>query len=249
MIKINLKLYLVFILAFLVMHFTGLLVKELPYISNAVIVFALVLSTVLLISRVFYASDVESTISEIGFRKACLQEILPGIIISVVLLFMYPLLGYLLGTKIRMTNNWQLNMIGLLLTGGLAEEILFRGFLFRRLRLQMNFKKATLVSAIVFAMAHLLLFMYLNWTVALLSTVLAAGLSLPFAYLFERGGNALWSPALVHATIRTVGLVFTTDQQNFMALSSAWIIMSLVIPYIVLLFYKDFRSVMKGSKI
>lgn len=249
MIKINLKLYLVFILAFLVMHFTGLLVKDLPYISNAVIVFALVLSTVLLISRVFYASDVESTISEIGFRKACLQEILPGIIISVVLLFMYPLLGYLLGTKIRMTNNWQLNMIGLLLTGGLAEEILFRGFLFRRLRLQMNFKKATLVSAIVFAMAHLLLFMYLNWTVALLSTVLAAGLSLPFAYLFERGGNALWSPALVHATIRTVGLVFTTDQQNFMALSSAWIIMSLVIPYIVLLFYKDFRSVMKGSKI
>lgn len=249
MIKINLKLYLVFILAFLVMHFTGLLVKELPYISNAVIVFALVLSTVLLISRVFYASDVESTISEIGFRKACLQEILPGIIISVVLLFMYPLLGYLLGTKIRMTNNWQLNMIGLLLTGGLAEEILFRGFLFRRLRLQMNFKKATLVSAIVFAMAHLLLFMYLNWTAALLSTVLAAGLSLPFAYLFERGGNALWSPALVHATIRTVGLVFTTDQQNFMALSSAWIIMSLVIPYIVLLFYKDFRSVMKGSKI
>ena len=248
MIKINLKLYLVFILAFLVMHFTGLLVKDLPYISNAVIVFALVLSTVLLISRVFYASDVESTFSEIGFRKAGLQEILPGIIISVVLLFMYPLLGYLLGTEIRMTNNWQLNMIGLLLTGGLAEEILFRGFLFRRLRLQMGFKKAAFISTIVFAMAHLLLFIYLNWTVALLSTLLAAGLSLPFAYLFERGGNALWSPALVHATIRTVGLVFTTDQQNFMALSSAWIIMSLVIPYIVLLLYKDFRSVMKGSK-
>lgn len=242
------KRYLIFIAAFLILHFTGLAVIKMPYIINAAIVFVAVLLAIFLPSKWFLEKSFKSTIRDIGFSKVSFKKIMPGIIISALLLTMYPVLGYILNAKINAAENWQLNLIGLLLTAGLLEEMLFRGFLFGGLRRFMSFKKAVFVSTIVFTIAHLLLFLYFSWPVALLSTLLAAGLSLPLAYLFEKGENTIWSPALVHAAIRTIGMVFTTDERNMMALTATWIITSLVVPYIVLVIYRPFRNILtKGD--
>lgn len=239
----NQKLYLVFASAFLVMHFTGNMLMQMPYILNAGLVFAAVLTAVLLLNQLVNDKTVRSTIFDLGFRKTRISGIIPGIFVSVALLCMYLILGYLLDAKVTLADNWHWNVIGLMLTAGLAEEMLFRGFLFGQLRSRTNFKNAAVISTVVFAMAHLLLFTYMSWPMALLSTILAVGLAVPFAYLFERGGSSVWGPALVHTTIRTIGLVFTTSEEKYLALTSAWIISSLVIPYLVLLFYKGFRNI------
>lgn len=235
-------LYLQFILAFLLLHLCGLLFREIPYLLQAILVFTVVFTVLLLLRKMYPGAPLKITAAAIGFRKTTFRHVLPGILVSAGLLGMYPLISLLGKITIQTTADWYLNLAGLLLTGGLAEEILFRGFLFGELRKQMRFKKAVFRSALVFTGAHLLLFTYFPWPLALFSTILAAGLSLPFAYLFEQGQNSVWAPALVHATIRTVGMVFTTGEAGLPLLSSWWILLSLFVPWIILSFYPSFRK-------
>ena len=149
----------------------------------------------------------------------------------------------MLTTCISLADNWQWNVIGLMFTGGIAEEMLFRGYLFGSLRKNMSFKKAVFISTICFALAHLVMFTYMDWPVALLSTILAVAISAPLAFLFERGNYTVWSPAIVHTAIRTIGLVITVDEKHFMQFSLMWITACMILPYIVLMFYKAFRAI------
>jgi membrane protease YdiL (CAAX protease family) len=224
------------------MHFTGMRVSGLPYIVNALIVSAIVLAILLLLLRIG-GDSFKKAFNSLGFGRTDFKRLLPGIVISVALLLMYLLLGFLLNAKVFLAKDWHLNLIGLFLTGGLTEEMLFRGYFFGSLRRKMSFRKASLISAIFFTLAHLVMFTYMDWPIALLSTLLAIATSVPFAFLYEKGNNTVWSPAIVHATIRTVGLVITTDENHFPQFSMLWIVSCMVLPYIVLMFYKDFRTI------
>lgn len=241
--KQTVKLYLSFIAAFFVMHYTGEVLMKLPYISNAVVVFVAVLLTILSLNKLIYDKSIKTSISNIGLRKTNLSGLAPGIFVSAALLCTYPLIGYLLNASITLANSWQWNMIGLMFTAGVAEEMLFRGYLFGSLRRKMSFRKAVLISALCFTAAHLVMFTYMDWPVALLSTLLAVATSVPLAFLFEKGNNSVWSPAIVHTAIRTVGLVVITDEKYFMQFSMIWIAACMIVPYIVLIFYKDFRAI------
>ena len=241
--KQNIQVYFVFFAAFIVMHYTGEALIKLPYIVNAVIVFAAVFIIILLLNRLVHGKSMKTTIHDIGLRKANLSELAPGIFVSTALLCTYPLLGYLLNTGISLTDKWQWNIIGLMFTGGIAEEMLFRGYLFGSLRKSMSFRKAAFISTICFALAHLVMFIYMDWPVALLSTMLAVAISAPLAFLFERGNKTVWSPAIVHTAIRTIGLVVTVDEKHFMQFSLLWITACMILPYIVLMFYKEFKTI------
>jgi membrane protease YdiL (CAAX protease family) len=240
---INYRLCSISTATFLVMHFTGAMVSDFPYIINGSITSVIVLSTLLLLLRWGNDSSLKDAIRSIGLRKTNTKSILPGIILVVVLLLSYPLLSFLLDTKTFLAKDWYLNLAGLFLTGGLTEEILFRGYFFGSLRRQMSFRKAVLISAIFFSLTHLLLFTYMDWPVAFLSTLLAVASAVPLAFLYEFGNKTVWSPALAHTAIRTIGLVVTTDEEHFMQFSLLWIIACITLPYIVLLFYKDFRTI------
>lgn len=238
----NARLYLVFTATFLVMHFTGVLVSGLPYIINGLITSAIVITTLVSLLAWNSHESLENIISSIGFRKANVKAILPGMVISVVLLFSYLLLGLGLAAKVYLAKDWYLNLAGLFLTGGLTEEMLFRGYLFDRVRRNRSFRNASLISAVLFSAVHLVMFAYMDWPVALLSTMLAVASAVPLAFLYEYGNRTIWSPALVHTAIRTIGLVVTTDEAHFMQFSLLWIVSAMVIPYTVLIFYKEFRS-------
>lgn len=241
--KQNAKLYLSFIAAFLVLHYTGEFLKKLPYIFNAAGVFVAVLLTVLLLNKLIHRKSIKASITDIGLRKTNLPGLAPGIFVSAALLCTYPLLGFLLNVPIILADNWQWNIIGLMFTAGMAEEILFRGYLFGGLRRKMSFRKAALISAFCFTAAHLIMFTYMDWPVALLSTLLAVATSVPLAFLFENGNNTVWSPAITHTAIRTVGLVVNTEEKYFMKFSLIWIVACMILPCIVLIFYKGFRAI------
>lgn len=243
-----LRVYLIFFIAFLTMHFTGVLVAGLPYILNAVITMSVVLLITMGLSRWLMGESFATSLFRGGIRLTGWKHLIPGVIVSAVLLLAYLVLGFFLNTKLVLTTHWFLNLTGLSLTAGIMEEFVFRGFLFGYLRQGKSFLQAALISMLCFSLAHLLLFTYIAWPIALLSTVLAAGSSIPLAYLFEKGGNTIWSAAIVHTTIRTIGLVVTTDDQNYSNLASGWIMACLVLPYLVLLFYKDFRQLSAKSK-
>mgnify|MGYP001307796991 CR=1 FL=1 len=233
------RLYFLFTAVFLIMHGTGVVAGQLPYIYNAMISFSVVLLALLVSEKWYSGKTYKKTIEDLGFHSTPFSGIVPGIIISVALLLLYPVFGYFLNTEIALHESWLPNLAGICLTGGLMEEMFFRGFLFRHLRESMTFRKAVFVSAMLFTAAHLLLFTYMDWAIALSSTLLAVFMSVPLAWLFERGGYTVWSPAILHATIRTIGLVVTTSEEHFMPLALFWMLGGMVVPYLVLLFYSD----------
>lgn len=216
--------------------------EKLPYIINALITFPVVLVSLLMFDKWYSGVSYNQVLSNLGLHKASFKKTFPGILISVFLLTLYPVFYFIFGFKIYLNISWLLNLAGLFLTGGLAEEMFFRGFLFRHLRDSMNFKKAALTSMVLFAAAHLVMFTYMNWSVALFSTVLAVAISVPMSYLFEKADNTVWSPAIVHTTIRTIGLVVSAPEINFMQMSLLWMTGCMIIPIFVVFCYKDFRE-------
>lgn len=83
--------------------------------------------------------------------------------------------------------------IGLSLTAGFCEEVLYRGFLIWYLMMLLPAIPAVLLAAIVFGVAH----QYLGWNVGVLrATIVAAVLGV--AYL---ASGTLWVPIALHATL------------------------------------------------
>lgn len=241
--KHNLKLYLSFIASFLVMHYTGAALVKLPYLFNALIVSGVVFIVILFFSKVVHGENLKTTCRNTGLLQPNIPGLAPGVFVSATLLCAYPLIGSILHAEIRLADNWYWNLIGLVFTAGIAEELLFRGYLFGSLQRNMSFVKATKISAVCFTLAHLFMFAYIDWSVALLSTLLAITSSLPLAFLYVKGKNTIWSPAFVHITIRTIGLVFTTDESHFTQLFMLWIPACMVLPYLTLAFFKEFRVI------
>lgn len=235
---------LTFTVGFLVMNAAAMATSELSYLPSAFFVTTAVLGILLLFRWWLFGEHLPTASEALGLKKTALSSILPGAIVVAALLLMYPVLSLVLRTPVYLTTSWASNLMGVFLTGGIAEEMLFRGSLFGSLRRQMSFRRAVFASMLVFTVSHLLLFTYLDWSVALMSTLLAVSTSIPLAILFEFGKNAIWGPVFVHTTIRTIGMVVATRQDNN-SFSLAWILCCIVVPYIVLIFLPDIRKIWK----
>ncbi len=114
------------------------------------------------------------------------------------------LVAFVLGTGVAwtMAPGWLAFVPGLFAQAGIAEEILFRGYLFRHLRRGRSFMRAALLSMLPFVAVHLILFLTMPWAIALAAVLLSVVLSCPFARLFELGGNTIWGTAVLHFVIQ-----------------------------------------------
>lgn len=122
----------------------------------------------------------------------------------------------------------------MLLQGGVAEETVFRGFLFRRFREARPFWRAALISAGPFIAVHLLLFATMDFAVALAAVLLAVAISFPLAWLFERAGNSVWPPALVHGVVQ-VGIKVIDAGEEFALLALVWMGVCALAPWALFL--------------
>jgi len=101
---------------------------------------------------------------------------------------------------ITLRPEWLYLLAGVVLVNGITEEVIHRGFVFGRLRRGRSFAAAATLSAMVFAAQHLYIMVTTGWTVGLASVMLAALLAYPLAFVFERGGNSIIAPAILHAS-------------------------------------------------
>jgi membrane protease YdiL (CAAX protease family) len=128
--------------------------------------------------------------------------------------------------------GWIALLPGLFAQAGMAEEVLFRGYLFGQLRAGRTFWQAAVASMLPFVSVHLLLFFSMPWPIAAASLLLAIVISFPLAHLFELGGHTIWAPALLHFVIQaTVKVVVFSDGAESFAL--AWIAASAIVPLLV----------------
>jgi membrane protease YdiL (CAAX protease family) len=123
-------------------------------------------------------------------------------------------------------------LVGLFALHGIAEEVLFRGFAFHNLRVGRTFARAALLSLLLFAIAHLYLFTYMPPALAMFATFLSLASAYPLAYLFERGNNTIWAPAVLHTQVHAISFfvipeaLVTTTAISWM---SVWSVSVLVI--------------------
>lgn len=116
------------------------------------------------------------------------------------------------GVRVAFIAGWSSTLPGLFAQAGIAEETLFRGFLFRRLRAGRSFGRAVALSSAPFVLAHLPLFWTLPWPLAAASLGLSVATSFSFARLFELGGATVWPPAIVHFVVQGAVKVLALEQ-------------------------------------
>ena len=113
---------------------------------------------------------------------------------------------------------------------------LFRGYVFGGLRRAgLSFNRAGVVSLVIFATVHLLLFIQTPFIVALLGTLVAIAAAFPMAYLFERGNNTIWAPVVLHVAAHSIRLVDVAEPFYLPAVT-AWLGLQLAAPFLVFFF-------------
>ena len=102
---------------------------------------------------------------------------------ALALALVLPVAARLTGTPLALRSDWPKLAPGLFAQAGLAEELLFRGYLFGTLRETRGFWRAALLALPPFFLVHLLLFATMSFPVAAAATVLSLVVSFPLARL------------------------------------------------------------------
>ena len=133
-------------------------------------------------------------------------------------------------------SDWLWVLVGAIALNGLAEETLFRGFVFGHLRQAgHSFRRAAVISMLIFGAVHLFLFTSNPFLVAFLATGLAIAAAFPFAFLYERAGNTIWAGVILHVGAHAFRLVDIPEAQ-ILTVASVWILIQFGAVFLVFAF-------------
>lgn len=174
-------------------------------------------------------------LSVLGLRSPQASGAMWALIICAGMLAFYPIYALAAGFELRLRPDWLTLLPGLFAQGGIAEEIVFRGFLFRHIRDGRSFVRAALLASIPFIAVHLLLFLSMDFMIAMAALLVAVSISFPLAWLFERSGQSIWPCALVHFVIQGSIKVVDVPSEHFLVMATAWMLLSATAPWLFFL--------------
>jgi membrane protease YdiL (CAAX protease family) len=209
------------------------------------VVCAVVLALVLAAERVFSRKRLGDCALALGLGAPATRALLAAAALSLALLACLPLLAAFTNVDLALRADAAWLALGMLAQAGAAEEVLFRGFMYRHLRETRTFWRAATLSALPFAAAHLALLWSLDLGVALLALAMAVAWSFPLAWLFDRAGNSIWPGAILHAVIQGGIKVLADDSPGFQNLAMAWVAVGLAAPW---LFFVVLRAPLRASR-
>lgn len=134
---------------------------------------------------------------------------LPAALLYLLPLFaFFPVFAAATGESLSLQANWLGLTAGAILNNGINEEIMMRGFVFRRLREQRTFWRAAALSTVYFAAYHVPMIVTAGPLVGTIGVIIAIPTGLLTAYVYERGDRTVWASALVHAGTNAPVFVF-----------------------------------------
>ena len=134
---------------------------------------ALVVAATFLVERLLFEERLLPTVAALGLGRPLAAGLAVAGGLCVLLLIVVLVFLRVTGTSAVVTPNALSLAPGLFAQAGIAEEILFRGYLFGRLRRGRSFWRAAWLSMIPFVGVHLLLFFTMPWPVALAALLLS----------------------------------------------------------------------------
>jgi membrane protease YdiL (CAAX protease family) len=186
------------------------------------------------VEKFLFGKSYKASVRQIGLLKPKMAGIGRAIAIGVLLLLTIPIFGWAKNVSFSFYPQWYLLLPGLFFQAGIAEETLFRGYLFGHLRNRHGFWQAAVFAAIPFVIVHLFLFYSMPWPIATASILLSIAMSFPLSRLFEMSGNTIWAPAIVHFVIQGSVKVVIASGESAWAFPLFWIAVSALVPLIVL---------------
>ena len=173
-----------------------------------------------------------STLRRLGLTTPRAAGVISAFGIALVMIVFALVFTRVMGMTFTFYPGWLALLPGLFAQAGIAEEVLFRGYLFGHIRVGRTFWRAAWLSMLPFVVVHLVLFTTMPWPIALASVLLSIIISFPLAHLYELGGHTIWGPAVVHFVIQgTVKVLVISERPELFAL--AWMAASAVVPLLV----------------
>jgi membrane protease YdiL (CAAX protease family) len=195
---------------------------------------AVVLATIA-VQVVLFGQDPRAAIRWLGLGRPTSSGLIAALAIGLLLGLVVPAFALVRGVSVEPYLGWLWLLPGLFAQAGVAEEILFRGYLFRHVREGRPFWRAVLLGLGPFAAVHLVLFRTMPWPIALAAVALAVAATPPLAYLFELGGNTIWGPAILHFVIQGAVKVIQLPGEESPLFPIIWMVACASLPFLVFL--------------
>ena len=198
-----------------------------------VIVGLIVVAATLVAERYLFSRSFKEAAKAIGLGRPNGYGLLVALGVSALLLLTVPVFLLLSGAHVNMFPGWLSLLPGLFFQAGIAEETLFRGYLFGHMRQRHTFWKAAEYAAVPFVLVHLFMFYSVHWSLAVASILLAVVMSFPLSKLYEMGGDTMWAPAIVHFVAQGAVKVLVISGDSSTLFLFIWIAASASIPLTV----------------
>jgi membrane protease YdiL (CAAX protease family) len=199
------------------------------------VVAGIVVSGTVLVESLWSRRAITSTLRAVGLGAPRLRGLAVAAGVCGLLLLVVPAFSLATGSAVTTMDGWVWLIPGLFAQAGIAEETLFRGYLFGRLRTGRTFWRAAALSMVPFVAVHLVLFITMPFWVAMAALMLAVVTSFPMAQLFELGGSTIWPPALMHFVVQGTVKVTVLSGEASAAFPLVWMLASAVLPLFVFL--------------
>lgn len=205
-----------------------------------VAILAAVLLTALVVERLLDGTGPVAAMRRLGLGRPGGRALLVALVVAALVQLVYPLVTAVTGTTPALLPGWPWLLVGIFAFHGLAEELVWRGYAFRRLRAGRSFGAAVWWTMPLVAATHLPIVARSGLAVGLAAILVAAVTTLPLAYLYETGRGTIWAPAVVHTAIDSFKLVeipaaaLTTFSLTLAGLSLTVPLLALAVPRRVL---------------
>jgi len=193
----------------------------------------LIVAAVCVVERLLFGVPFRSLVPALGLGASERRGLVAAGAICLLMLLAVPVFAWAAGEAPAFYPGGLWLIPGLFAQGGIAEEVLFRGYLFSHLRRGRSFWRAALLSMLPFVAVHLLLFATMPWPVATAALLLAVIVAFPLARLYELGGATIWAPALLHFVIQGTVKIVVFPEASSLRFAVLWMAICAVVPMLV----------------
>lgn len=204
-----------------------------PTARWGVLLLAAVLVAAVVVEEVFHGVRPRVALRRLGLGRTRARVLGLAAGVSAAVLLVYPLTWLVTGATVALRPGWPWLLVGVFALHGLAEEIVWRGYAYRRLRRGRSFPAAVAWTMPLLAATHLPILVTSGVAVGLGAMAVAAATSIPLAYLFETGRGTVWAPAVLHTAIDSFKLV-VIPAGAVTTFSLLLVAVSLVVPLLAL---------------
>ena len=169
-------------------------------------ILAAVVAAFLGVARGLYRRPLREAVRALGLGRPDRRSLTVSAAISALVLLVWPVTVLVSGASIPLRPDWPVVLVGIFTLHGLAEELVWRGYVFRRLAQGRSFWPAVFRSMPLIAVTHVPIVAASGPAIGVGAMLVAAVTSIALSRLYAMSGT-LWAPALLHTAIDSFKLV------------------------------------------